>query len=844
MKVLGFEFSVKKNKISAIQEKTRTNTNPAILNIVSSFKDNSRKDIKKWRDALAMASHPKEPKLNLYYDLLDDLLTDGHLQSQIQTRKMATLNTEFEIYNRKTGKVNEELTGLINNQWFYELLEITLDKIIFGHTLVEFKEFSGDKVKLSVIPRRNVVPPFKRIYPDLSKREFIQYDDESFKPWLLALGNDTDLGIINNIIPNLIWLRNVFQSWAEFCEKFGLPLITATTSTGDNATIERVHQMLLELAEASVGTFPYGTEIKFNEANRTDAFRVYKEFIQSNAEVVSKLLVGSSTLSEQAGNRSQTEVHERTLDGKIAMADKRMIAFVVNDQLFELLILQGYKITPDDMFRFKTAQQEVDIAQLWTITSGIMNNGYTIDTNWLSQTFNIPLTLKEVSAPTNKIDTSAQVKKKSQPVAYSVANKCGCEPLALGKSISTLLDALCKELALSLWYGKETKGILGRMIQAEGLELLQGLRNDFKTINPYTGADVLALQMMEYNIFMFATSKAEKRMASMTELLINKDKKELRDYQQFELLCMQETENLNRSHLRTEYNLSVAVGQNSASYYRFMEEKDTVTSYVQYQTVGDDKVRSSHEVLNGKIFNLSDKEAMDLFPPNGFGCRCEMLQYIGETKGVVTKGADAKRLLELTDSKFKGSSFEVNRGDLKQVFTKKEFYVDAKGLPEKINDMTFDKYNLKLYQDFKDSLKAIELDGTITPKNVKELFKKEKDTNYMGFSDYLDRKMILSEKDFDRHTQGYYTGKDELRHQLFPHIQKVISNPDEHWYFDYKNNGQKFQSRYIKFYKDRTIVVDCDVDSKTKALKINTWYTMKQADHFVRKGLLVERKNL
>ncbi|QHJ72944.1 hypothetical protein [Flavobacterium phage fF4] len=415
MKVLGFEFSVKKNKVSAIQEKTRTNTNPAILNIVSSFKDNSRKDIQKWRDALAMANHPKEPKLNLYYDLLDDLLTDGHLQSQIQMRKMATLNTEFEIYNRKTGKVNEELTGLINNQWFYEFLEMTLDKIIFGHTLVEFKEFSGDKVKLSVIPRRNVVPAFKRIYPDLSKREFILYDNESFKPWLLALGNDSDLGIINNIIPNLIWLRNVFQSWAEFCEKFGLPLITATTSTGDNATIERVHQMLLELAEASVGTFPHGTEIKFNEANRTDAFRVYKEFIQSNAEVVSKLLVGSSTLSDQAGNRSQTEVHERTLDGKIAMADKRMIAFVVNDQLFELLILQGYKITPDDVFRFKTAQQEVDIAQLWTITSGMMNNGYNIDTNWLSQTFNIPLTLKEASVPTNKLDTSAQVKKNPNP---------------------------------------------------------------------------------------------------------------------------------------------------------------------------------------------------------------------------------------------------------------------------------------------------------------------------------------------------------------------------------------------------------------------------------------------
>ncbi|WP_407512888.1 phage portal protein family protein, partial [Elizabethkingia miricola] len=81
-------------------------------------------------------------------------------------------------------------------------------------------------------------PTRGRIYPDVLKPEFINYQDDTFKPWLIQMGKNYDLGIINNIIPNLIWKRNVMQAWAEFCEKFGLPLITATTNTTDPKVLD------------------------------------------------------------------------------------------------------------------------------------------------------------------------------------------------------------------------------------------------------------------------------------------------------------------------------------------------------------------------------------------------------------------------------------------------------------------------------------------------------------------------------------------------------------------------------------------------------------------------------
>lgn len=840
MKILGYDINFNKTAPSAITNNDMNSgrKNPKLISIVENFKDNSRKDIDKWRKALVMAYHPENPKLNFLYDLIDDLKTDGHLQSQIQMRKMSTMNTDFQVINRKSGEINEELSFTLQQQWFYEFLEHALDSILYGTSVVEFVDFNAEKIKIGLIPRRNTAPAKSRIYPDVTKDDFIDYSNPLFAKWLIQLGKSNDLGILNNIIPNIIWKRNVMQSWAEFCEKFGLPLITATTNTTDAGVIDNVNTMLLSLGEAGAATFPMGTDIKFQEANRTDAFNVYKQFMQVNADEISKQLVGSTMLSDQGSNRSQTEVHERTLDDKISQADKRNIGFIVNDILFPLLQQQGYTISPEDYFEFKTAEQENNLTELWNITSGLINNGYEVEQDWISKTFNIPLGAKKKIQSSNdtRINTASAYLQIENEERYPFSCTCGKHVVAVAEPLKNALTALTKEMVKAIFNKSETAGIYANLIVTEALHLVSGLRENFKTFSPYVGQDQLVLQMMEYNLFEFSASKTEARFASALDLLVD-EKGTLRTFAAFENAVLEKGEEYNKLWLETEFNLSVATGQNSAAYTRFMSEKNTVTNFVQYQTAGDDKVRPQHKVLDGKIFSLDDKEAMQLFPPNGYGCRCEMLQYVGSTKGKITTGIDAKNLIYVRDTTYKNSAFEINRGDLKEVFTKKQFYADNKGLPEKLNTMTFDKYGLKKWDDFKDDLKPVKLDSSITSDNKNELFKKEKNKNYMGFEDYLGRKMTIKEKVFNDHTEGNYLSKGENRHQLFPHVKNALNAPDEVWY--YENKRGKFQSRYIKFYQDQVLVIDCDMNTD-QGLEIKTWYPMKVKDEVLRKGLKIK----
>lgn len=413
-------------------------------------------------------------------------------------------------------------------------------------------------------------------------------------------------------------------------------------------------------------------------------------------------------------------------------------------------------------------------------------------------------------------------------------------PVAVASS--KILDVLTNQLIFQIWNKKATIGTEGQLIVAEALELVGGLKSGYGTISAFNTPDSLAYQLMEYNLFEFSASKTEARLAAMIELIIDQDKNGITSEDDFKKMANERVADLNQNYLTTEYNLSVAVGQNSAAYHRFLSEKDTVTSFVQYQTAGDSKVRNEHEKLDGKIFNLSDREAMKLWPPNGYGCRCEMVQYNRTPKpDQVMSGKVGQEVLNSENANWSKSQFNINRGDLKEVFTKSQFYSDIKGLPKKLNEMTYDKYDLKSWSSFKSDLNPISLDESITSDNVKELFKKDKTGDFMGFKDYFGRRMVLSQANFDKHTKGFYLNKEENRHQLFAHLNDLIANPDEVWY---NNPGKKiynkFQSRYIKFYGNMILVADCEITKD--GLQINTWYQAKKEDLSLRKGLLVRNK--
>ena len=826
----------------------RKNPNPIIARIASRFADQSRKDIDKWRKASTLALHPQNPRRDLLMDLYHDLMTDGHLMSQLSLRKSATLNTNFHVLS--AGEMDEEKTRLFSSRWFYDLLEHLLDTLFYGHTLLELSSFSSEGLTIDLIPRAHVVPQTRQIITDLSRADQrFSYDQVGYAPYLLEAGKKESLGLLHAIVPNLIWKRNIMQSWAEFCERFGIPMVTATTLRQTDEALENVESMLQQLGEAAYAVFPEGTHIDFKEANRTDAYQVFNAKIERNNEEVSKALLGGTMLSDNGSSRSQSEVHERNLEKRLAIADRRHITFIVNDQLIPLLIQNGYPLTKEDVFTFNVAQ-EIEITEHWNMVRDMLSAGYEVDEKWMSTTFNVPLTGKKEPSPLSSVSATlahtppallAQIKNVNFP-AYGQDCCKEHDLFTPSATYSSEMADLHDELFEKYWNRKDTLSQEAQITVKESLRLLSALREGWaaRAIEAaWNEPDHLMLSLMEYNLFEFASSKTEARLASLSQLLIDKEKLSIRSFEDFKREATKITDPFNTTWLRTEYNLSVAVGQNSAAFNRALSEQDVIP-YVQYQTVGDRNVRSSHELLNNRIFALKDATARNLWPPNGYGCRCEMVQYpYAVPKEKVSSG---KSSIHLLGEGFKTSPFNINRGDIRQVFTKKQFYHSIKGLDEKINSMDFKStYGLTDYSSIKKTKKPIRLDASITPENVAELFRvsgKQKGRAFMGFEDYLKRKIILKKEVFDTHTKGKYTSKSEMRHQLFPHLPDILNNPDEVWLHEYEK--EKFQSRYIKFYGDRAVIVDANLGNKN--LEIATWYNLKAKEKQIRKGLLIKKR--
>lgn len=78
------------------------------------------------------------------------------------------------------------------------------------------------------------------------------------------------------------------------------------------------------------------------------------------------------------------------------------------------------------------------------------------------------------------------------------------------------------------------------------------------------------------------------------------------------------SENLYRTATATSYQ---------AGRLRQMQDPDVIDAlpFWEYVTVGDDRVRDFHAALNGKIWQASDPQALEYYPPLGYQCRCSVI---------------------------------------------------------------------------------------------------------------------------------------------------------------------------------------------------------------------------
>ncbi len=357
--------------------------------IIREFKDQSRAEIRKWRNALRMATDADDPRAYHLQDLYDNLESDGHFLAQVRLRKAATTGYGFRIVDRKTGDINEDKTNLFQSEWFYNFVEHLLDVPLKGYTVLEL--VNPQTMEFCLVPRRNVCAQKQMVYFEIMGDKGVDLNSPEYEHCIVRVGKPDDLGIMAHLCGQLIWKRNAQQSWAEFTERFGMPLISATTNKTSQADIKKINDMLRTLGEAATAVLPEGTSIKIDPFTGGDSYKVFDAQIERINQEMSKPITGGTMITDDGSSRSQAQVHERNLDDKIAESDRRMVQFTVNNQLLPIMQYWGWDINPEtDEFQFDSSF-ELTLAEHWNIAYQAMQCGYVLDDKWLSEVFSLKI---------------------------------------------------------------------------------------------------------------------------------------------------------------------------------------------------------------------------------------------------------------------------------------------------------------------------------------------------------------------------------------------------------------------------------------------------------------------
>ncbi|MEY8684855.1 phage minor head protein [Bacteroides sp. AN502(2024)] len=118
-------------------------------------------------------------------------------------------------------------------------------------------------------------------------------------------------------------------------------------------------------------------------------------------------------------------------------------------------------------------------------------------------------------------------------------------------------------------------------------------------------------------------------------------------------------ETYNSNYLRAEYNFVQSSAEMAAKWEQFAEDGDRY--YLQYRTAHDGKVRPEHAALHGVTLPMSDPFWEEFYPPNGWNCRCTVVQ-VRKSKYPETPHDEAMALGEEALQRDSKGIFHFNAG--------------------------------------------------------------------------------------------------------------------------------------------------------------------------------------
>lgn len=401
--------------LAAVQRNPRK-VRRALIEIDEQTRAFYRQDIGRWRRAHEAAADVDNPRRADLYNVYSDVVLNTHLEGCMGQLEEAVMAQGFDIRDRRTNEVDRNKGDMLRAKWFRDLLHYALEAEAWGNSLVELGNVTLQRGILTLdgvtlIPRAHVVPErgiiLRNVMDDLSQG--IDYrNNPRLSQYIIEINGKDPLGYLLKVSPEAIAIKNAAGFWDSFGELFGIPVRWATTTSDDPGDKASIMSALKNMGAAAYGLFPEGTEIKFLETQRGDAFEVFDRRIVRAERGISKAVLNQTMTLEDGSSLSQAEVHLEIFD-RVVRSRMRDIADMVNTQLLPRLQAMGLPFTDDDVYAWDdsvkyTPEQQLKIEQM-------VLQYYDIDPQYIKDKYNIPvLGVRQASMG---LGISAEIKKKS-----------------------------------------------------------------------------------------------------------------------------------------------------------------------------------------------------------------------------------------------------------------------------------------------------------------------------------------------------------------------------------------------------------------------------------------------
>lgn len=164
------------------------------------------------------------------------------------------------------------------------------------------------------------------------------------------------------------------------------------------------------------------------------------------------------------------------------------------------------------------------------------------------------------------------------------------------------------------------------LMMATASQLLDAVKEGYGmdiTDVEYNSPDWETLGKITENVYSFSAAKNYHELRDMTDALRDGDR--IRSFEEFRQAVEDIDAKYNGNWLRTEYNQAIAASQCGARWNEFKRNAKAMPM-LQYQAVMDSNTREDHAKLNGVRKRVDDPFWDIYMPPNGWGCRCEVIQ--------------------------------------------------------------------------------------------------------------------------------------------------------------------------------------------------------------------------